>query len=155
MHHVLKVLLVSAAFTTASTASARCEVEDALRGNAEAFEIKNEWDGKTYSTYLVRNADRDDQGVLRQAILYEISSQRWGFDLRSPNDRLLAKIRKEAVGDDGRAYTQWVIEPYPHHEQACAGRKFVLQRVSNTKVRVDVNGATIGTIDEFPFHEVF
>lgn len=155
MRHILKGLLVVTSLTTGGAASAQCAVESALRGNAEAFEIKNEWDGKTYSTYLVRNADRDDQGVLRQAILYEISSQRWGFDLRSPNDRLLAQIRKEAVGDDGRAYTQWVIEPYLDHEQACAGRKFVLQRVSSTKVRVVVNGATIGTIDKFPFHEAF
>lgn len=155
MCSALKVLLVAVTFLSGSAVYAQCELETALRGNVEATEIKHEWDGTKYSTYLVRNADRDREGVLRQAIRYEISSHRWGYDLRLPDDSLIASIRKKKVGEDGLAYTQWVIDPHPDHERACAGRKFILQVISSTKVSVILNGSTIGTISDFPFHEAF
>lgn len=135
--------------------STRCEPEFLLWGNAEASEMKHEWDGMTFSTYLVRNADRDSNEVLRPRILYEISSQRWGFDLRTPNDELLAAIRKEHVEDGGPGYNEWVIDPYQNHEQWCAGRRLTLKVGSRSHASVLLNGREIGTITNFPFHEAF
>lgn len=155
MCRILKFSLAAMSFMSGSAVYAECKLETALRGNVEATEIKHEWDGTEYSTYLVRNADRDREGVLRQAIRYEISSQRWGYDLRLPDDSLLAAIRREKVGEGGLAYNQWVIDPYLEHERACAGRKFIIQVISSTKAGVILNGSIIGTISNFPFHEAF
>lgn len=155
MRYFIKCLILLAPLSYGSAATANCSPEALLRGNVQAFETTKEWDGETYSTYIVRNADRDREGVLRDAIRYEISPARWGFDINSTVDELIATISEEHVEDGGPGYSEWVIYPSVNLETACAGRRFTLRVESRNRATVFMNGSVIGTIANFPFHEAF
>lgn len=124
-----------------------CEITNLLSGRSEAATVTNKWDGDTYSTFLIRNAERNAEGTLNNWIKFELIPQRWGFDLELPNGRRFAQINKE--GD------KWVVSPSPGFIDACSDNYVTLKKLSASKMGVYDRLKLIGEIDDFPFGELF
>ena len=125
-----------------------CEITNLLTGNSEAAVVTNHLNnGDTYETYLVRNAARDQNGILSNWIKLELVPQRWGFDLQLPSGRRFAQVNDEAG--------KWVISASPDFMDACAGHYVTFRKGAASKMDVYDGQKRIGSIERFPFNKLF
>jgi len=132
-------------FTLSQSAQA-CEIVRLLSGLGQAAEVTNHWDGDTYTTYLVRNEERDAQGVLNNWIKFELIPQRWGFDLELPNGKRFAQVNT--------LDHEWVVPASQGYGDECAFYSFTITKGANGSAEVWDRRTKIGSIQRFPFHEL-
>lgn len=124
-----------------------CEITRLMTGNSQVSEITNHWNGESYTTYLIKNNVRDNEGVLNDWIKFELIPQRWGFDLELPSGRRFAQVNK--------VDEKWEVSASPGYMDACAYNYVTLRKGASGKMDVFEGLTKIGEIDRFPFAELF
>lgn len=147
------VFLTSAALLATPSAAYGCEIRRVLTGATQASTKVHRFQGSTYNSYPVRSLGRVGRGA-NTAPRYELEPKRWGFDITLPSGKVLATINREVVDDGGPGYTRWMVNPMEDFAAACGGQHFELRADGGSKAVVISNGR-IGSIANFPFHEVF